>query len=345
MDLVLPCHGGEGWFGMADCEEGVRMGLRSWLGTRKRVSPSSRPSAGSKRLAKPRGKRKGRFQMFVDERGVPYSDYSAYSVEGEQRSILSVAERGLWYWNEFGLGEGPAPLLSYNWQKWPVNKELAPVGRDAARSMLFNCAGWLLDEVFQKDGFLVWVYPYRFSYDTRPGWRSSHAQAAGMQLLARAALLSQDNMYSAPIDGLLAAFSVPVEHGGVLVQTEGGKPWFEKIADEENEQPRVLNGMMFAVLGLFDIAQLLQKEEPERLAREGLEAVLEQLPRYDLGNWTSYDIFGRQASPHYHLIHIRQLHRLYEITNDSRLVAWRDRFKSYDARLKKGAASPTSALG
>lgn len=308
------------------------MGLRTWLGIRKRTPQSSPQAVKPKQSAQPKVKPAAQFRMFVDERGVPHSDYGTRLEIGKQRSVLSVAERGLWYWNEFCLGEGQAPLLSYDWQKWPVNKELAPGSAVAAQSMLLNCADWLLDEIVQKEGFLVWLYPYQFSYDTRPGWRSSHAQAVGMQLLARAAFLTRDEKYSAPIEGLLAAFEIPVARGGVLVRTEGGNLWFEKIADERNKQPKVLNGMMFAVLGLLDIAQMLQKEEPERLACEGLEGVLELLPRYDLGDWTSYDIFGRRASPHYHAIHVRQLARLHEITGDPRLVEWRDRFQSYSPR-------------
>ena len=62
-------------------------------------------------------------KIYVDEHGVPYTDYGLYGgIEiGIQRSILAVAERGLWYWNELNLsGSDERILLSYDWTKWPM---------------------------------------------------------------------------------------------------------------------------------------------------------------------------------------------------------------------------------
>ena len=46
-----------------------------------------------------------KFEMFVDPQGVPFSNYGTLNgIEiGIQRSVLSVAERGLWCCNHFGL--------------------------------------------------------------------------------------------------------------------------------------------------------------------------------------------------------------------------------------------------
>jgi len=61
------------------------------------------------------------FQMLVDPDGVPFSDYGTCGgMEiGRQRSILSVGERGLWYWNEFLRSDSHSILLSYDWDhRW-----------------------------------------------------------------------------------------------------------------------------------------------------------------------------------------------------------------------------------
>ena len=60
------------------------------------------------------------FKLFVDLNGVPYSEYGVYKgVDiGRQRSILAVAECGLWY------SSSPITLLSYQWGSvWPVNRD------------------------------------------------------------------------------------------------------------------------------------------------------------------------------------------------------------------------------
>lgn len=250
------------------------------------------------------------FKMFVDAEGVPYSDYGVYRglQIGRQRSILAVAERGLWYWNAFLRGEEPPVLLSYDWTKWPENfDEFRPSDEAEARRMLVNCADWLLAGIRRCEGFSVWVYAYPFSYDTGPGWRSSHAQAVGAQLLVRAAEITGGAAYVAPLDDLMAAFLVDVGDGGLSTRTEGGNVWFEKMADAGNQQPKVLNGLLFAIIGLMDIGKRAPCPAAAELAATGIKAALELLPRFDLGDWSAYDIHGRRASPHYHAIHIKQL--------------------------------------
>lgn len=273
------------------------------------------------------------FKMYVDGDGLPYSDYGNYKgIDiGRQRSILAVAERGLWYWNEYLRGSEPAVLLSYDWEKkWPENRdEFRPGDADKARHMLLTCAEWMKDNIQDRDGFSVWAYPYSFSYGTSPGWRSAHAQAVGLQLLARAAEISGEEAYLEKAAPLLAAFTVEIKDGGIATRTEGGNIWFEKIADENNEEPKVINGLLFTILGLLDIAKRTNLPGAGQLAELGVSAAVELLPRFDLGDWSAYDIKGKPASDHYHRIHIEQLRRLAEQTGEPSFAEYRDRFRGY----------------
>jgi hypothetical protein len=268
--------------------------------------------------------------MYVDAKGIPYGDYGVYRGLhiGRQRSILAVAERGLWYWNEFLRGEESPILLSYDWTKWPENfDEFLPSDEAEARQMLVCCSNWLLAHIRRCDGFGVWAYTYPFSYGTGPGWRSSHAQAVGAQLLVRTAEITGDTAYIEPLGDLIAAFLVDVEDGGLSTRTEGGNLWFEKLADVGNEQPKVLNGLLFTIIGLVDIGERAPSPAAKELAGMGIKAALELLHKFDLGDWSAYDIHGRRASPHYHTIHVKQLGILSAI--DQEFVACRNRFESY----------------
>ncbi|MBP7240896.1 D-glucuronyl C5-epimerase family protein [Amaricoccus sp.] len=270
------------------------------------------------------------FKMFVDANGVPYSDYGTYRglVIGRQRSILAVAERGLWYWNELLRGGEPPVLLSYDWTRWPENfAEFRPSDEAEARRMLTCCADWLLAGLQRRGGFAVWVYSYPFSYETGPGWRSSHAQAVGAQLLVRAAETTGNIAYVEPLGDLVAAFRVEIAAGGLSTRTQGGNLWFEKMADVGNQQPKVLNGLLFTILGLRDVGERAPSSAAMELAGRGMEAALELLHRFDLGDWSAYDIHGRRASPHYHAIHVKQLAILSAI--DPAFAAWHARFESY----------------
>ena len=286
------------------------------------------------------------FQMYVDADGVPYSDYGNYhGVDiGRQRSILAVAERGLWYWNRFFHGASPPVFLSYDWTRWPCNRdEYEPQDESVAKRMFFNCADWLLGNIQSCGGYCVWAYPYPFSYRTKAGWRSAHTQAVGLQLLVRAFEISGEHKYLAPLNDLLAAFKLDVRDGGLCTSTEAGNIWFEKMADKDNLQPKVLNGMLFALIGLRDVGERAKSDEATQLADLGTRAAAEYLPRFDLGDWSAYDIHGKRASPHYHAVHVKQLKLLSSFAPQDEFVVYRDRFTKYLQRVKANNKPPAAA--
>ena len=185
-------------------------------------------------------------------------------------------------------------------------------------------------EETDRGSYLLWCYDYPFAYAPRAGWGSAQAQAVGVQLLLRASEL-KDASYSAPVERLLRAFDVPIEDGGLLDNSDSQVPWFEKFASLDSQRPKVLNGMLFALLGLHDVAQRTGLESARRQFDVGLRSLLRVIDRYDLGNWSAYDIQGKPASEHYHRIHVQQLDLLSRIDGDPRLAQWRDRFASYEA--------------
>ena len=271
------------------------------------------------------------FKMLVDANGVPFSEYGVYrGIEiGRQRSVLAVAERGIWYWNEYFRQDEAPVLLSYDWTRWPENfNESRPPDSKQAREMLINCADWMLNRIEPRAHFAVWTYPYAFSYGRVPGWRSAHAQAVGLQLLVRATEIANNSNYMDPADRLLRAFTVNLVDGGLSTRTESGETWFEKMADENNRQPKVLNGLLFTILGLKDIAIRTGLQQPSRLADAGVRTAAQLLPRFDLGDWSAYDIHGKRASTHYHDIHIRQLELLAKLTGKGEFAKYRDLFRS-----------------
>jgi hypothetical protein len=131
------------------------------------------------------------------------------------------------------------------------------------------------------------------------------------------------------LDRLLAAFEVPVTEGGLLDTCEPGGVWYEKFAHPSNQQPKVLNGMLFSLLGLYEIADRTGSDCAAKLAERGAVSVVKMLHKFDLGDWSAYDILGKPASEHYHDIHVSQLRLLFEITGNSDFQNWCDRFGFY----------------
>lgn len=287
------------------------------------------------------------FKLYIDSEGVPYSDYGNYNgIDiGRQRSVLAVAERGLWYWNNFFREGKDEVCLSYDWSRWPHDsQQYCPQDSVAAKRMIINCAEWLVDNIQPCQGFSIWTYPYPFSYNTAPGWRSAQTQTVAMQFLLRANELTGEYKYIASINELLAAFRVAISDGGLSTVTESGNLWFEKIADVNNLQPKILNGMLFAIIGLDEIGKKWEITEANDLANIGMLAAIEYLPRFDLGDWSAYDIFGKRASKHYHAVHVRQLNILSSCMQHRQFSLYHKKFLNYSKLARKNKRIITAEI-
>jgi hypothetical protein len=99
----------------------------------------------------------------------------------------------------------------------------------------------------------------------------------------------------------------------------------------------VLNGMIFALFGLWDLARAQPDDaRAARLFERGAAAVEALLPRYDTGWWSLYDLYHLEAaSPrnpctaHYHDIHVKQLAIMHAITGREPFGAFARRWAAY----------------
>jgi len=259
------------------------------------------------------------FRMLIDEKGIPINDYGYINgvYVGRQRSIVAVAEKGLDYWNKYQLGAtNDRVLLSYDWEKYPENKENIPKNATSARRMFLNCADWLLEHATSCGDYSIWKYRYLSFYNVKPGCRSSQAQAEGIQLLMRAYKLKGNHKYLKCAEQSVLAFYVSVENGGVTDKNLPDGWWYDKFADIGCKRPKVLNGMMFALLGLYDFYERANNNDAKLLFDRGIIALKNSLSKYDAVNWSYYNRLGKLASDHYHKIHIWQLDLLHNITNE-----------------------------
>jgi hypothetical protein len=184
-------------------------------------------------------------------------------------------------------------------------------------------------------------YTFQYKYiDTvlEPGWTSGLAQGYALSVFARAVVSLGDRRYVDAGDRALEFLTTPVASGGVMdtmASLHGSLGSFVFFQEIVNSPPSyILNGFMFALLGLYDWSQLGgAKESARSYFQRGVLTLSNILQYYDLGAYSAYDLqhitYGR--APHvageYHQIHIYQLHALASITNAPELsateLAWR----------------------
>jgi heparosan-N-sulfate-glucuronate 5-epimerase len=249
----------------------------------------------------------------TDRDGIPIVDYGYKNgvYIGEQRYAITISQKALKYYETIG-------------------------NNDDSYDKFIACADWLVNNSISYGNYSVWesTFPWP-SYNLSSPWVSGMAQGQGIQVLVRAYNITHDEKYLKAADSSLEAFYIDVKDGGVTYKDEEGW-WFEEYAQANNTiQPRVLNGFMFALVGINDYYEYTKDERAKYLLEMGSKDLKNQLEEYDTGSWTYYDHLGLKASEPYHLIHIELLSDLYKITGDSY-------FKNYSEKWAKYEKSPLS---
>jgi len=242
--------------------------------------------------------------MKLDETGVPMVMYDGeYYYNPVTISQFSLSEYGMFL-------RGSEPDLSKFWAG--VNKLL---------------------ELQREDGSFPYVFDFPYYLNTnyfRAPWTSGMAQGQALSVLARAWHLRRDPRYIAAGNKAFDFLSKTVSNGGDTDDLSSLDPSLssEIIIEEYPAEPPgfTLNGFMFAMLGVYDWAQvdanLAKRNAASFYFSEYVQTLDHILPYYDLGGFSAYDLghitYHREPLlyAYYHAIHIYELHALYSITND-----------------------------
>ena len=111
--------------------------------------------------------------------------------------------------------------------------------------------------------------------------------------------------------------------------------------------PHVLNGMIFALFGLWDLVRALPDDaRAAAIFERGVATVEALLPLYDTGWWSLYDLYHLEVatprnpcSTHYHDIHVKQLRVMHAITGRKSFEEFARRWAAYE----DGARGPCFA--
>jgi hypothetical protein len=251
---------------------------------------------------------RGETIIMYDEQGVPYVDYGYDDgvFIGRQRNPVTISQKGLAYIGDYRNGY------------------------ENSRQYFINCADWLLRNSVKHNGFSILEYTFPWpKYNMTPPWRSAMAQGQAVQFLANAHEQTQKKEYLIEARNLLNAFFIEVSNGGVTLKSPDKGWWYEEYAHEYGMTSMVLNGMMFAILGIHDYYQYTKENDAKYLFDQGVLALEKELPEYDHYGDSYYDIL-KNPSGVYHNTHVRLLDNLYEITGNDVFLEYHNRWQDFD---------------
>lgn len=197
------------------------------------------------------------------------------------------------------------------------------IGDAAALKDFWVQIDWLHAHAVQRpDGAVVWPCYFDWQEGTallKAPWISAMYQSVVVSALVRAYRLKKD---STLLDTCLKAtkvFTLSVEDGGVRTSMGAGALYEEYPV---YPLPRVLDGFLFSLLGLYDLAVETGSPEIHGLFADGVRGLCAAIESWDYrGKWSWYGRHGYLCPPHYHQLNARLLELVGILAGDHELVA------------------------
>ncbi len=270
---------------------------------------------------------------------VPLAELSRHVISPLARMMLSVTTRYRFTSFETGI-----PVFDYGEvSRVHVGKQYNPLfiaahglrfqrrclkGNKKACQWSQSCADWLVSNARHVDDFANLEYHFTWPRaGMKPPWRSGLANSRAWQLLDRVAEYSGKAGYRETARRLVRSFKRSVEEGGVTSKSPSGW-WYLEYVGEGADSPRVLNGMMSALLGLHDFYIRNHDAEAKTLFEKGVQGLEAEIHLFDDEGYSFYSAAGGPSGT-YHGLHVQQLQALVLITGSPVLEEYRDRWASY----------------
>lgn len=226
--------------------------------------------------------------------------------------------------NEIAMGQRvyfPISIFQYALGLWDLYLDN---GKTEYKNHFLKLCDWIcLNQ--QEDG--SWDCFSPIGYKTQSV--SSMGQGEGISVLIRAYKLTGDMRWLESAKKAVIFMCIPITEGGVL-RNQDEDIFFEEYPGGNGEKLSVLNGWIFSVFGLYDYLLTVHDDRVEAIMNRTVVTLRNNLEKYDMGYWSSYDQTGRVASPAYHQLHIALLKVMGDITGMEEFYTYSAKWKCYE---------------
>jgi hypothetical protein len=224
------------------------------------------------------------------------SEYRTAKPEKDENGVVSlISEDGRRYYQPFNVAtqaladngvEGTAGLYLNS----IVEKNPIPSAPQIA------ALKWIVKNKTELPGdAITWAYPLPLYYTTftvQPGWPSAFAQGRIIYALIYASRTTKNPEYLKLAVAAAKAYAIPAESGGLRGEVDG-LPFYEEVPVPDGHSPHILNGHLYSVAALYDLAKETGDASIKALAYEGAASAERLVSYFDTGYWTKYDLVPR----------------------------------------------------
>jgi heparosan-N-sulfate-glucuronate 5-epimerase len=251
------------------------------------------------------------YEKKLDDYGIPWVYYET-KIDGKevgfQRNPVTTAHQA----NEF-------------YDIYKVNNN------ENSKTYFLNNVNWLVNNAVPKDDYLLLQYNFPLPiYNLKAPWFSAMANGLALQVLTKAHELTQDFRYLIAAKSLLNAFFIEVKDGGITYKDSPYEWWYEEYAsnDKNAKISRVLNGMLFTVVAIYDYYKYTNDFDAKLLFDKGINSIKKEISKYNDNGYSYYDLL-RNPSNKYHKIHVDLTKKLYHITGEPILIQYSNLWKNH----------------
>jgi len=183
-------------------------------------------------------------------------------------------------------------------------------------------------------------FPYMFDFplhgyveDTMYApWYSGMAQGQALSLFSRLYEITHDDFFLKVSGKIFNSFSLSHYNikgePWVTCVDSNGYLWFEEYPNAPAAY--TLNGMIFALLGIYDYYRITEDIEVENMLMGSILTIKDNINKFRVEGGISHYCLRHPAvrSVSYHKVHIRQLKMLYKITGDNYFLEMSKKFIS-----------------
>jgi hypothetical protein len=211
---------------------------------------------------------------------------------------------------------------------------------ESSKIYFLNNANWLVNNLVKKRNYALLQYDFPLAtYSLNPPWYSAMANGLALQVLVKAHEITHDSKYLIAAKNLLNAFFIEVNDGGITYKDSSNEWWYEEYAtnDKNAMVSRVLNGMMYAVLGIYDYYKYTNDADAKLLFDKGVNSIKKEISKYNDNGYSYYDLLGNPAGK-YHQIHADLTKQLYILTGEPIFNKYYELWKNYgslDSNVKQ----------
>jgi hypothetical protein len=242
-----------------------------------------------------------------------YQDISEAVVHINNGIFASLDENGIPYCIH-GTKRSYAPIITIQYALISYDLYLKGINAETSKTTFVHCVQWLEQKgVSFKDG-IVLLNSYNSQYNLPEGWVSGMAQGQLISVYLRAYQLLDDEKYLDLAEQVFNTFKYDYNEGGFKRIDENGCIWFEEYPSVKPSY--VLNGFIFAMLGILDLYRVTQRNDVKELWENCVHTLEVNLPKYDVWHWSVYDQLKEELVSYYYQknVHTPLMQIMYGLT-------------------------------